>query len=602
MTTKEIPLRERFETFFGATSDEVDAVLAHVHRVELEGGQWLFRQGEPGDSIYFLVRGRLEIWISPEAGAEARRVGEILPGRSVGEIGMLTGSNRSASVRAIRDSLLFGVNRAQFEALGRVHPTIVMKLAGRIASLLRDRTAASMRSGHKFGTISIAPLGRSARVEAFCRRLPELLGAHGSTLAMDRQTLGSSGAPVESLPPSEPPPDTLREWLHDQETSHRFLVYQCEPTLTSWSVYAVQQSDVVVYVADSAHLPRRDDEEIDFNDAVGASNAKRVLVVLHGEGQEISGTSAWLEDRAIDYHFHVRADALDDSARVARVLAGRAVGLVLAAGAARGFAHLGVYRAMKEAGIPVDWVGGTSIGAAMGASIARDWPAADIIDLGREAFGRNNPFGDYTLPLFSLLAGKRLEQMLHRYMPGRIEDLPLPFYAVSCNLDTGLVNLHERGNLAEALRASTSMPGIMPPAVVDRHLAIDGAVLNSMPVDLMQQKPVGRVIAVDLSAQKQREVDYQRLPSPWRVMAGRVFPFLGRHKVPSLMTLMLKATEVGTVARVREAGRGADLLLEPPVREFGMMALADYDRIVEAGYHYALPVLEEWKRSDDSTS
>jgi len=275
-------------------------------------------------------------------------------------------------------------------------------------------------------------------------------------------------------------------------------------------------------------------------------------------------------------------------------VSGRALGLVLAAGAARGLAHFGVYKAMHEAGLAVDWVGGTSIGAIMGACIAKGWEIDELLANGRAAFTGASPFGDYTIPLISLLRGRRFERLLEKFLSGCIEDLPIPFFAVSCNLDNGALNLHESGSLAAALRASASMAGVMPPAVVGGQLAVDGAVLNSMPVDLMQTKPVGRIVAVDLSPQKQYTVAFDRVPSPWAVLRGRLLPFARRYRVPSLMTLMLKATELGTLTRMREMGQRADLLLTPPVREFGIMDMKAYDRLVEVGYRHAQQEIASW--------
>jgi len=339
-------------------------------------------------------------------------------------------------------------------------------------------------------------------------------------------------------------------------------------------------------------------DEATLDAQIDAARARRILVLLHPSSSgAITGTEAWLRGRRVDLHLHVRADQEDEVARVARIVGGDAVGLVLASGAARGFAHLGVYKAMREADIRPDWVGGTSVGAIMGALIAEGLEPDTCIAKTRAAFATANPFGDFTVPLISLLRGRRLERLLREFVPERIEDLPIPFYAVSCNLESGEPNLHEAGPLPEALRASASMAGVMPPAVFGSQLTVDGSVVNSLPVDIMRTKPVGRVIAVDLAPQKSYTVPFTSMPSPWAVLRGRLLPFVRKVRVPTLMTLLLKATELGTLARVRELGRRADLLLQPPVREFGLMDIKAFDRIVDAGYRYAKAELAKWKVS-----
>ncbi|NNJ66152.1 MAG: phospholipase, partial [Xanthomonadales bacterium] len=176
----------------------------------------------------------------------------------------------------------------------------------------------------------------------------------------------------------------------------------------------------------------------------------------------------------------------------------------------------------------------------------------------------------------------------------QIEDLPIPFYCVSCNLDTGSTNLHEHGDLPHALRASAALPGIIPPAIVNRRLTIDGAVVNNLPVDVMQAKPVSRILAVDLSSVAPVEVDYDDVPSPWAIFRGRYLPFSRRYRVPALSTIMLKATLLGTQERVNEQGRKADLLLKPPVRRYGMTEVKSFEQIVEAGYQHAREELTRW--------
>ena len=600
MSDAEATLRPTIEKYFGTAAEETDEIVASLETRHLDGGEWLFHQGDAGDSLYFLVRGRLQVWVTPEgaaADAPPKLLGEVVPGDSVGEIGLLTGAPRTTGIRAIRDSQLICIDRAQFEALARRHPTLVMRLAGRVATVLRERTSRAASVALGFQTIAVVRLGKDGRIADFCAALMAALGSHGRTVWLSPADLDRHHAPVARVEADDAVPEALRQWLHEQENASRFLVYDCEAAATPWSIFALQQSDLVLFVADARTHPEPDADEVRLDAETGASNARRMLVLLQPDAStRIEGTAAWLTPRTIDFHLHVRDDQPDDLARVARVISGTALGLVLAAGAARGIAHLGVYKAMCELGIRPDWIGGTSIGAVMGACIAKGWSPDEVISIPRDAFAKVNPFGDYTLPLIALLRGRRFEQLVQKHLPGRIEDMPIPFFAVSCNLDSGALNLHESGSLADALRASASMPGIMPPAVVNQQLAIDGAVLNNLPVDIMQSKPVGRIIAVDLASQKSYLVPYASMPSPWAVLRGRLFPFVRKYRVPSLMTLLLKATEVGTLARVRELGTRADLLLNPPVREFGMMDLKSFEQIVDAGYQYTRVALAEWKK------
>jgi predicted acylesterase/phospholipase RssA/CRP-like cAMP-binding protein len=582
---------QAIENYFGT---ELDTNLADRFDVcDVKGGDWLFHQGDDCDALYLLVRGRLQVLLEIHEGDKPRLLGEVIPGESVGEVGLLTGEARSAGVRAIRDSLLVKIDRKPFEDLSASNPSLVLKLAAHVAKLLQ-RTNVGSAAARQFNTIALVPLADSERCAGFCSQLTKTLAAFGDVLDLSQDNLPSQGKPPATPPQQDISPE-LQYWIHNQETDHRFVIYDCEANDSDWTRFAVRQSDLVVFVADAKSDPTPMEWETRLLGGGMAIAGRRALVLLHPPSDKaITGTARWLKNRQVDFHLHVRQDQHDDIARVARVISGNALGLVFGAGGARGFAHLGVYKALLELGVPVDWVGGASIGSILGAPIASGWSFADVYRTARHSFVKGKPFGDYTLPVVALLRGKRMDLGLRASQTGSIEDMPIPFFCVSSILDNGELRLHERGNLADALRASAAMPGVMPPAVVDRRLNIDGSVLNSLPVDIMQGKPVGKIIAVDLSSQKSFEVDYPSIPSPWTVLAGRLLPFFRRYRVPSLATTILKATEIGTQAQVRESGQLADLLLRPPVRKFGLTEVKVFDKVVDAGYQYARSELETW--------
>jgi predicted acylesterase/phospholipase RssA/CRP-like cAMP-binding protein len=583
------------EKYFGIPLTSGHALLDEVETRHLAGGEWLIHQGDSGDSLYFLVRGRLQAWAAgPEGQPRGRLLNEIVPGDSVGELSLLTGAPRTVGIQAIRDSLLVRLDREAFDRLAEEYPSLVLRLASNVATLLQSK-ARARPSTRDLKTISILPLDETPRAMEFCRELAARLDQRGGALNLTADNLGRRGAPFATVAGENQVPHALAHWLHDQEDCHRFLLFQCAASEPAWTRFSQRQSDLVVFVADTAENPARRSWEGSLADTSGATIARRMLVLLQpGHNRPIRDTARWLADRQFDFHVQVREDCPEDVGRVIRIISGQALGLVLAGGAARGFAHLGVYRAMKELGLAIDWVGGTSLGAIMAAVLASPYPLDEGIELARRAFVRGKPFSDFTLPLVSLIGGRRMDRLLRQYLDLMIEDLPIPFFCVSCHLDNGAMRLHHAGYLPDALRASASIPGIIPPAVVDHRLTVDGAVINNLPVDIMQQKPVGTIVAVDLSADHVVEVDYPALPSAWAVLRGRYLPFSRKYRVPGLSTVLLKATELGTLARVRELGRQADLLLQPPVRQFGMTEVKSFDRIVQAGYEHAMEHLPPW--------
>jgi len=585
---------ETLTKYLGVLLDDGHPLLNEIEVRFVAGGEWLMHQGEGGDSLYLVVRGRLQAWAREGDRERGRFLNEVVPGDSVGELSLLTGAPRAVGVQAIRDSLLVGIDREAFERMARAYPALALRLAANVAALVQHN-AQARPSTRNLKSICLLPLDRTTRTREFNRRFIERMGREGNVLFLEPELLGQQGAPVAAVQPGDAVPPALSAWLHDREEEFRYLVYHCGADNLDWARFALRQSDMVLFVADADEPPQLREWERHLDEASSGAIARRMLILLQPPpGLPIHDTAAWLQPRPVDFHFHVRDGMTDDLGRVVRVVAGRAVGLVLAGGAARGFAHLGVYRAMMERNLPVDWIGGTSLGGIMAAALASPHGLEEAIALARESFVEGRPFSDLTLPVFSLIRGRRMERLLREHLDLMIEDLPTPFFCVSCHLDTGAMRLHERGYLPDALRASAAIPGIIPPAVVDGRLAVDGAVINNLPVDVMRQKPVGTVVAVDLSEGREVPVDYDRLPSPWAVLRGRYLPFTRRYRVPGLSTVLLKATELGTLERVRQQGAQADLLLRPSVRQFGMTEVKAFDRIVKAGYEHAKVALDAW--------
>ena len=588
MTDSSTPssLRDAVQRGLALSPESAADVVAELETVTCRGGEWLFRQGDPADGLYLLVRGRMQVWIEPAEGDAGgpRLVAEVAPGETVGEIGMLAGGARSAGIRAMRDSLLLRMDTATFDRLSQRRPELTRQLAGGIATRLRDRTAGGSPPRRAVRTIALLPLDEGPTARELAERLSRALAARGPVrlLAAHSPAEANLALPDRRGTPVAP---ALVDWFAAQEDAHRFVLYLADAGATPWSDAALRHADLVLLVGDAGRSPQRRDWEEALLDAPGGPVAPQALVLAHsGSPLGLLGTGAWLRGRNLDFHLHLRSGIAGDFARLVRILDGSAVGLVLGGGAARGFAHLGVYKAMTEAGIAVDWVGGSSIGSVMGAAIALDLPPDEAVARARAAFVDGKPFGDKTLPLISLLRGERMERLINEYLGGMIEDLPIPFFCVTSTLGTGESRLHDRGSLPAALRASVSIPGVFPPAVVDGQLTIDGGILDNLPVDRMRGRPVGRVVAVDVSGRQTYQVDYPAVPSPWALLAGRYLPFTRRYRVPGFLTVMLKAAEIGTMRAARDAGLRADLLIRPEVSRFSLTDVRPFAAIVAAGH------------------
>jgi predicted acylesterase/phospholipase RssA len=309
------------------------------------------------------------------------------------------------------------------------------------------------------------------------------------------------------------------------------------------------------------------------------------------------GTESWLAERAVESCIHVRRSREADIARLGRILTGRAIAVVLSGGGAKGFAHLGVLRALGERGIPVDMIGGTSMGSVIAAGYAMSIQPRELTALSKRLFATHKPFREYTLPLVSLFRGRRLDRML-REQTGetRIEDLWIGYFCVSTDLTAAEPHIHTSGCLFTAVRSSIAIPGILPPVVEGDRLLVDGGVVNNLPADAMRQLCRGKLIAVDVAPKRDVELGpgFSEYPSPWQVLWNRLWPFGGRRRIQAIPQIMARTTMLSSIHRVNAVKTGADYYLRPPVEQFGMLEFDAIDRIVESGYRYALESTEGW--------
>jgi predicted acylesterase/phospholipase RssA len=449
-------------------------------------------------------------------------------------------------------------------------------------------------------TVAIVPAGPGAPLDAFGERLCQGLSRLGSTLLVtsaliDRQ-LGREGAAQAFDRHGHG--GRLLEWLAEQELEHRFIVYQSDAGLTPWTERTIRQADHVVVVADADADPHPGEIETDWLDQQSGDLAPRTLALVYRSGAAPSNTARWLSPRpAIARHVHVRLDQRGDFDRVARLLTGRAIGLVLGGGFARGLAHVGVLKAFRELGIPIDLIGGSSMGAMVGAQHLLGWDGDRILRENSTAFAKS--FDDMTIPFVAFKRGGKYSRIVQNFFGDtQIEDLWLPYFCTSSNLNRADLKIHTSGSLASAALATTRAPGIFPPVVIDGELHVDGGLINNVPVDVMKTfSNRGIVIGVDVSPPHEIKpvVDYGDDISGWQAMWNRFNPTREKRSYrPSILLVLMRLIEFGGISYRLRAASSADVYISPDVLRFKRNDFHMAQEIAEAGYTAARASLTEW--------
>lgn len=560
----------------------------------LEPGDVLMREGEVGDDVYFVLSGRLRAEVGDKL------LGEIGRGEPVGEIAFFTGAPRSASIVALRKTTVARLSRQLVERAVSRTPAMAFSLTRQVIERFRQDDSIRQRPAVPV-TVCILPVSPGVDGGAFARAL----AAHQPRSAGPIAVVDAASADRPSAELASRRQEHFARFLTEIEQENAASYMVADATDTLWTRACLAHADEIVLLADAKSDPAPSQLEAALVSGETACLARRTLVLLHdAQTKAPQGTARWLAPRGRPRHFHIRPHLPADMARMARIISGRAIGLVLAGGGARGFAHIGVYQALEAAGVPVDFVGGTSIGALMGTLVALDVRGADMERGVREGFlnyPKGNITGDYNwLPVLSVLRGKRSRDSLAasvRRFAGHdidMEDSWKTFFVMAGNFSYGREEVLDTGRLVPNVTASFSIPGALPPVLLDGNLMFDGGTFNNFPVDVMARAGVGRIIGVDVSGDLARRLDVPAIPGPLALLADRLRPRARQRyrRLPTLPETMLMSTFITAIARQREQRRHADLLFRPELPRMGLLDWHRFDEVVEAGRRHARDVLE----------
>jgi NTE family protein len=565
-----LELLRRNAVFGQLNATELAAVARQMAWLALPGGHLLFQAGEASDALYLLKSGSLGAYRTPEAGGPMHLAGMVTSGDSVGALGLLTGRPQAFEIRALRDSELLRLSRAGFEALTREHPEAMLgAVRNALDRLLTEGPDAPTVVPRTF---AVLPFDRHVPARDMAERLRHALLPFGPCLLVDA-ALGRARS---------------TGWFAERENEVRFVLYVDEGEDPAWRELCQRQADALLLLVNAGARAQAWPDRGAL-DAHAAWERPRHLLLLH-PGDVLPGAARrWCTalDTTLRHH-HIRGDR--DLARLGRLLARRSTGLVLSGGGARGFAAIGMVRALREAGTEIDAVGGTSIGAIIGAGVACEWDDRQMREACRRAFVDGKPLADRTVPLVALSRGQRTARLLHEAFGERdIEDLPLPYFCVVANLTSGNAETRRDGRLWYWLRASSAIPGILPPVFHRRQVYVDGAVINNLPTDVMRDDDIATIIAGNIRGDDAltAQVEEVALPPAWKVLLQSL---RGRSR-PGLLPILLRAGMVNAEAASVRRRELATRLLTPALEQIGLLEWSAYDETVEAGYRSTMEAL-----------
>ena len=639
---------EETALFQGLSSEAVSALRQTLHERSLKPGEHLLTLGEDSPGLYIIRSGLVAAIVQDSAGRE-REVASLGMGECVGEMALISGEPCSATVRAITDTETWLIEPGDFISLFERYPELWRNL-GRILSQRLVRTSRRLSAEPYTNTVTLimdcaddeaAALAAAIAVNLARqtgRRILLVDGRDGSTCSVSQVAPGKlapsfSAVLADSalLKQHETPPDrangvwgarfanlrdeqgsalteheivTVLEWLRPLY-DHILLLAGREAGGLGVTLFE-RAGSILALVTESkvAGVPPWLDSLCQSPDA-----RERLEVAMMVGGPSVSSITEAVEERvgrpvrrlriglelvrrmakegeiaAEAPHYLPLRQAVD---RLARHIGKMEVGLALGAGAAKGFAHIGVLRVLEEDSIPVDYVAGCSIGAIVGALYVGGWSLPDIE---KSLKGANRKITRWTFPFRSIWSDAGLKEILQESGPTvRFRDLDIPFATVATDIATGREVVLRNGLVWKAVQASVSIPGIFPPVVISSRYLVDGGLVNPVPSQTVRDLGADIVVAVDLMSPAGRITeDPGSLGKSDRAAAT---------KVPNLLEMLWRSTEIMQEEVAVRSAATADVTIEP---KLGQVRWGDFSRrgrdFISAGEEAARQKLPELRR------
>jgi predicted acylesterase/phospholipase RssA len=548
-------------------------------KIELDAGEYLFKQGDSQNELYVVLSGRLRAINEDKGGTVI--LGDIAEGEPVGEIALFTNEPRMAAVIAIRKSIVLEISKNEYHNAVVKNPEFASALTRFVIKRMR-RNLLEQKVEATPKNIVIIHLQLDLNIDYWVTEIKSNLESmHIPTQILGLESKGEKNAKV------------LPELL-EQHKGVNLIV--CSGQNADWTKQCLLYADLVIlasyFYADPELYAIEKEHKLYENNIL---NRKKYLLLFHPENVDVpENTSRWFKDRNINLHIHARKNNSSDMRRLCRIITNQAVGLVLGGSGAKGYAHVGAVQALLEAGVEIDFVGGSSAGALYGSIMAfSDFQNKRIEAICQESAESDLGINDFFLTFFAKNSGKKIEEFAKKVFGNTaLEDIWVNSYCVSTNMTSNETKIHSTGKVWQQVQESFLSPGIFPPVVVDDQVYMDGTLADNIPIDPMYRYPVKNIIAISLSGSEPEKVDFKNVPSVWEQVKGK-FAKKKRYDNPVITTVMVNSMTFNPRQREEINKSKVSLFFEINLRAVSLLDDSKWKRVVKKGHDQTKSYLDE---------
>ena len=662
-------LLQQIPVFANLSDSQLDFIGGLSRVVEYERDETIYTQGDPPDAFYCLISGRVRAVVRSSSG-KGETIEILHRGEFFGMTSLLTNEPHSVTTQALNDSILLKIRRTEFEQILKDIPDVAIYLSTTLSRRLRQKDV-SYKKVFESTLISIySPMRETGRTmyainlaaslkketnkqvilvdisptgDAVCHGL----GMTSCPVPIKLKGAGFNQARVDpAIAHHEPIGIDSLSISHDQrvlsdETQvipllsylanlYHFVIVDLPPTMDRTVFKALVQADLIHLVTEdsredlevTARLTKELDKTIQqtnervrviVNEVTGGIGTNERMVILE---RQIYATLPSVETPPAPGHPVVLAHPDWKYAkavrRIAREIGEVLVGLALGSGAALGLAHIGVIKVLEREGIPIDIIAGSSMGALLGIFWGYGMSAKDLENVAQGFASKQSllKLVDITIPKSGIFTGRRVTKFLtHNLGNATFRDLKIPVKVTAVDYLRREVVVLDEGPLVDAIRASVSIPAVFEPVKIYGRWMIDGGVLDPVPVDVLTQAGVRKVIAVNtLPSPENIHKKYSELAQDWEQLLNKMQQRRGlnlgfrlrrawRDWVnPNIVDVIMHTMQAMEFELAEVGCAQADVVLPPTVPRINWYEFYHLDQLIQRGVEETEAHLPEIKK------